>query len=200
VGEKQYPTFLKVLVSQQPANRISDHPEPLAAPPEQAGWQSHVTTAAIVYLVWLLLVGTLDRQEALAGLAIAGITAYVSGPYLAVLDGLRLSPALPWHLLRYLAVFLHALLLANVDMARRVLSPRLPIQPDLVEITTGLESRLGKLILANSITLTPGTLTVDVVGNRLYVHWIDTTPGSDTRHATEAIAARFERYLRGFVK
>jgi multicomponent Na+:H+ antiporter subunit E len=93
-----------------------------------------------------------------------------------------------------------ALLRANIDMARRVLSPRLPINPALVEVQTQLKSPLGQLILANSITLTPGTLTVDVVGDHLQVHWVDSTYGVDLKHATHAIAESFERHLREFIE
>jgi multicomponent Na+:H+ antiporter subunit E len=69
-----------------------------------------------------------------------------------------------------------------------------------VEVRTGLESSLGRLLLANSITLTPGTLTVNVRDDRILVHWIDCPPGSDIESATRAIAESFERHMSGFVK
>jgi multicomponent Na+:H+ antiporter subunit E len=152
-----------------------------------------------VFVIWLLLVGSFDLQESAVGLIVAVLTAFVSLPHLAVLDGVKLSPALPWHVLRYLASFLRALLQSNLDMAGRVLSPSLPIRPAIVEVHTELQSDLGKLLLANSITLTPGTLSVDVHGDRLLVHWIDISPGADMVHATRAIAADFERLLREFL-
>jgi hypothetical protein len=68
-----------------------------------------------------------------------------------------------------------------------------------VEVHTDLKSPLGKLLLANSITLTPGTLTVDIIGDRMWIHWIDITPGADLAHATRAIAEEFERLLKEFV-
>jgi multicomponent Na+:H+ antiporter subunit E len=77
-------------------------------------------------------------------------------------------------------------------MARRVISPSLPIFPAVVEVHTNLHSPLGKLLLANSITLTPGTLTVDVEGDTLRVHWIDARGMEDLVQATRAIAERFE--------
>ena len=55
-------------------------------------------------------------------------------------------------------------------------------------------------MLANSITLTPGTLTVDVEGDALLVHWIDCPPGTDIATATQTIASGFERHLRGFLQ
>jgi multicomponent Na+:H+ antiporter subunit E len=56
------------------------------------------------------------------------------------------------------------------------------------------------LWLANSITLTPGTLTVDVKGQTLQVHWIDVAPGADLVHATREIAEKFENVLKGMVR
>jgi multicomponent Na+:H+ antiporter subunit E len=50
------------------------------------------------------------------------------------------------------------------------------------------------MILANSITLTPGTLTVDIDGDTLYIHWIDVT-NMDEKAATEKIVSNFEKYL-----
>ena len=62
----------------------------------------------------------------------------------------------------YIPVFLYKLVLANFDMAYRVLSPKLPINPRIVKVPTSLKSDFLKLVLANSITLTPGTLSLDV--------------------------------------
>ncbi len=153
-----------------------------------------------LFIVWMLLVGTLTWSEIGVGLMVAALTAWLSSNHLAFTDHIKFSPTMPLHILRYLHVFLVALVRANIDMARRVLSPRLPINPVLVEVETQLHSSLGKLMLANSITLTPGTLTIDVVENRLQVHWVDSTPGEDLESATHAIAESFERHLREFLE
>ena len=84
--------------------------------------------------------------------------------------------------------------MANLDVARRVISPTIPINPGIVEIKTNLKSDIGRLFLANSITLTPGTLTVDIKDDRLYIHWIDVS-SSDVEVATKEIAGKFEKYL-----
>jgi len=152
-----------------------------------------------VFVLWLLLAGSLDAGEAGAGVLVALLVTLAARPYAAMFAGIRLQAAAPWHLAAYLAAFLVALIKANLDMARMVLSPSLPIRPALVEVKTGLESPLGRLILANSISLTPGTLTVDVNGDRILVHWVDAPPDADLESTTRAIAAHFERHLRGFL-
>jgi multicomponent Na+:H+ antiporter subunit E len=117
-----------------------------------------------------------------------------------IFSGIRWSFALPGHIATYLWVFGIALYRSNIDVARRVLSPSLPLRPGVVQIRTGLTSAMGRLLLANSITLTPGTLTVDVEDDRMTIHWIDCPPGIDLEAATAAIAADFERYLSRFVR
>ena len=59
---------------------------------------------------------------------------------------------------------------SSIDVARIVLSPSLPISPTTVELTTTESTEGGKVILGNSITLSPGTVTIDVHGDRLLVH------------------------------
>lgn len=74
----------------------------------------------------------------------------------------------------YLLLFMWELLTANLDVARRVLSPSMPIEPDVVEVPLRVQSDLAITTIANSITLTPGTLTMDYNDERnsLYVHGI----------------------------
>lgn len=164
------------------------------------GLSRYLVIFMVAFVFWLLLTASFDPQELLAGLLVSGVVALLSASRLGILSGVRWSPTLPPALIRYLGVFMLALFKANLDMARRVLSPSLPIQPAIVEARTSLESELGRLLLANSITLTPGTLTVDVAGDRLLVHWVDSTPGTDLESATREIVEQFETHLREFLR
>jgi multicomponent Na+:H+ antiporter subunit E len=89
----------------------------------------------------------------------------------AVIPSLRTVP----YALLYVAVFLRELVTANIDVAYRVLSPSLPIQPDVIAVPLRVESDAAITTIANSITLTPGTLTMDhdAETNTLYVHGIN---------------------------
>jgi multicomponent Na+:H+ antiporter subunit E len=154
----------------------------------------------VTALLWLLLAGSLETQELIAAGVAGVIVTAVAGSRLSIFTGVRFSVAAPVHLVRYLIHFFGALVRANLDMAKRVLNPSLPIRPAVVEVQTGLESSLGKLLLANSITLTPGTLSVDLRDDRILVHWVDCPPGTDLAGATRAIAQSFERHISGFLK
>jgi len=160
----------------------------------------YIFSIAVLTLLWVLLAGSLGEQELIAGVAVAVLVSIVAGPRLAILNGVRLHPLAPIHLVLYLVTFFIALLRANLDVARRVLTPSLPLAPGVVEIETRLRSPLGQMLLANSITLTPGTLTVDIIGDRLLIHWIDTSAGRDLTAATNAISRSFERHISGFLK
>jgi len=159
----------------------------------------YLILTSILFLLWILLTGSTAPAELLTGLVVA-IVAALATSRIELFEGLKLGLATPWALIRYLLHFLIALVKANLDLARRILTPSLPIQPAIVEIRTELKSDLGKLLLANSITLTPGTLTVDVQQDRLLVHWVDASSGTDLIQATQAIAGGFERHIREFLK
>lgn len=160
----------------------------------------YLFTFLVSALLWLLLVGKLDLQEILLGLAVSLIVTLIAAPHLGIFTGLRFTAQAPIALIRYFGHFLVALIRANLDVARRVLAPSLPIRPAVIEIETELQSALGRLLLANSITLTPGTLVVDVTDTRLFVHWIDCPPKTDLVAATRIIASGFERHIKGFLK
>lgn len=80
-----------------------------------------------------------------------------------------------WSLLCLLANFMRELLLSNLEVARIVLSPRLRIRPGLIAYRTELRTDLAITTLANFITLTPGTLTLEVSEDRtvLFIHALD---------------------------
>jgi multicomponent Na+:H+ antiporter subunit E len=86
---------------------------------------------------------------------------------------------------------------ANIDVALRVLNPTLPINPGIVKVKTTLKSDTGLTFLANSITLTPGTLCVDIDPEEgaLYIHWID-VQSQDIDVATQKIVTKFENVLK----
>ena len=74
---------------------------------------------------------------------------------------------------------------SSFSVARIVLSPSLPIQPELVEFKTSEQSAMGRVIIGNAITLSPGTVTINVDDDRLLVHCL-TTDSADSIRSREA--------------
>lgn len=97
----------------------------------------------------------------------------------------------------YVPLFLWESLKANIDGAYRVIHPDLPINPGIVKVKTMLKSDVGLTFLANSLTLKPGTMTVDIDKENgfLYIHWAN-VKSQDIDRATELIVRRFERVLK----
>ncbi|MGI9591054.1 MAG: Na+/H+ antiporter subunit E [Myxococcota bacterium] len=159
-------------------------------------------TAVIALGLWLLLTwpldphtGQLDGSSVAAGLAVALLVAGMSPRAEASRLGRWLEPRRYFWALFYVGVFLWEVLLANLEVAYRVLHPRLPIRPGIVKIRTTLQSTAARTLLANSITLTPGTLTIELLdGGWLYVHWLNVRT-TDAEEAAILIAKRFERIL-----
>ena len=160
----------------------------------------YVMTFVIGLLLWVLLTASLAKDELISGVIISLVVSLISAPKMKILNGLKLNFGFIFGILQYLGYFFYALIKANLDLAKRVISPDMKIHPDVVEIETTMQSDLGKLFLANSITLTPGTLTVDVYDNRMLVHWIDVPDDNDIEETTKAIVNKFEDYLKGFVR
>jgi len=150
---------------------------------------------AILVAVWLALTSSLHWQELVAGGIVALVLALFLGRTYAGLGLPPLTPRRIWFFVVYLLVLLQEIVRANLDVAYRVLHPGLPIRPGIVVIKTGLRQDIAKMMLANSITLTPGTFTLDVLGDTLLIHWIYVR-SEDPAEATRLIGQRFERYLR----
>lgn len=113
-------------------------------------------------------------EEGVIGLAVGLPVAFGLRRFYAGTVTQRTLRAVPSVVL-YLVTFLRELVVANLQVARIVLSPSLPIQPAVVEVPLRVESDAAVTTIANSITLTPGTLTMDydTETNTLYVHSID---------------------------
>lgn len=156
--------------------------------------RTRVVVWAVAFGLWMLLAAGLDPQEGAMGVIVATLVAALPLPGRAAYGAIVFSPKRLLYALAFAGVFVWAVIKSNLDVALRVLHPRLPINPGIVRVRTRLRSPLGRLILANSITLTPGTITVEAAGEELFVHWIS-VDAEDLEAATDTIVAGFERYL-----
>jgi multicomponent Na+:H+ antiporter subunit E len=149
-----------------------------------------------VLLTWPFIDGTIDWQMVIAGLIASLIAAVLFHEILPKEHHVFISPVRIFWFLVYVPVFFYYVIKANLDVVYRALHPKMPINPGIVKIKTDLKSDSGITALANSITLTPGTLTVDLTEDGyLYVHWIN-VKSDDIEEATTHIARRFEWFIK----
>jgi multicomponent Na+:H+ antiporter subunit E len=145
-------------------------------------------------LFWILLNGSVATGTLLVGVVAAFLITFFFRRGLACFAELRLTPRALMATVQFVIYFLKEMVKSNFKLAAIVLNPALPINPGIVKVRTKLKSPMARLLLANSITLTPGTLTLELEGEWLYVHWV-TVESVDIEVATESIVAGFERYL-----
>lgn len=124
-------------------------------------------TILLLMAMWSLLSGHFDAMHLGSGLAVAVLIALGAERwrYPERLPVLRMLAYAPWLLGKMIA--------SNLHVARLVLTPSLPIAPRFVEATPGVEGPHALTLLGCSITLTPGTVTVDLDPGRLLVHTLD---------------------------
>ena len=153
----------------------------------------YVATFLVLFIVYVLLAGFVV-QELILGALVSIILTLIITKYVEFNLDLMFPVRLVKFIFVYMFVFIWQLLLANIDVARRVLSPKIPLNPGFVKITTDLKGDFAKLTLANSITLKPGTLSVDIDGSDIYVHTVD-VKGKTPEENRKIISEKFEKVL-----
>jgi multicomponent Na+:H+ antiporter subunit E len=154
-----------------------------------------LATAVLSFLVWLVVTWTFDAGSIGAGavvsVALAWAVRHVEMEEMRIL----LVPRRLFWAFAYVPVLFLYIVRSNLDVAYRVIHPKLPIRPGITKARTTLTSLPARVLLANSITLTPGTMSVDLVDDVLYVHRIY-VPEEDPDGATTRELAPFEYFLR----
>jgi multicomponent Na+:H+ antiporter subunit E len=119
----------------------------------------------LLFLVWIGLTNSLDIQELLVG----AVVAFVITRFFTPNREFNLRELIIKYI-KFIPIFLKNLVQSNIAVAKIVLNPKLPINTGIVKLKTSLSSNQDKLILANAITLTPGTITVELRNNDLFIH------------------------------
>lgn len=161
-------------------------------------WAATAVLAFIAYLVLASFTGGWGLwapEELLVGAVIALLVGLATGALVWKRGGWRLLQPQRWvlFLLYLVGPFLYAMARANLDVAWRVITGR--INPGIVRFNPGLRTDFGRTFLANSITLTPGTLTLDVddATGDFFVHWINVT---DPSPSADKVCGPFPAWAR----
>lgn len=136
----------------------------------------------LLFALWMILSANFELSNLAVGLS---VSAGVSLLYIKMFQNEKVEMINPYYLFIYILVLLKNLIVSNLQIAKRVLSPDMKLNPAIVAVKTELKSDWKKLLLANSITLTPGTLTLDVKDDTLYIHIIECKDETNTSHITQ---------------
>ncbi len=149
----------------------------------------------LILLLWFAFVWSLDVPDLLAGIVVAFLVVWLFSDIFPAEISRIFHPIRFFWLIIYLPVFAWQVVKSNLDVTYRVFHPEIPIRPGIVKVKTILKTDIAKTFLANSITLTPGTLTVDFIDDNLYIHWINII-SDDPEVETKIIVSKFEKYLK----
>ena len=125
----------------------------------------------VLLALWLLLSGI--YTPLIIGLGLFSVVLVV---WISYRMELIEREGMPFHLIlhipKYLLWLAKEITLANIHVAKLIIDPKLPISPSMIEVKATQDSDLGRVIHANSITLTPGTVSVELEGDVILVHAI----------------------------
>lgn len=128
-----------------------------------------ISLSLVLFVVWLLLSGHYEPLTTSLGVASCLFVAWIAHR-MDVADHEGHPIHLTWRAAFYWPWLFGEIVKSNIDVARIILNPRLPIRPQIVWIKASQADDLGSTIFGNSITLTPGTVTIDVVDDNIEVH------------------------------
>ncbi|MBQ5782467.1 MAG: Na+/H+ antiporter subunit E [Oscillospiraceae bacterium] len=130
----------------------------------------------LLLIFWIILNGKITAEILALGVVIAGAIFWFMCKFLEYSPKYELCVArnIGW-ILVYFVVLIVEMLKSAVTVYKRVYSRKIEIQPQMVFFNVDLESEFLRIVLANSITLTPGTITVDVDEKQFCVHALDYT-------------------------
>ncbi|MGB0572266.1 MAG: Na+/H+ antiporter subunit E [Alphaproteobacteria bacterium] len=144
----------------------------------------------VLALIWGLITNSFSPSNLIFGFVLAFVCLWLVRERFDQHNFYR-----PFRILRLIALFVYELALSGYRVARDTLSPRMDFRPAIIAFPLELESPVGIMLLANLITLTPGTLSVDVSTDRstLYIHAMDVDDPDELR---ADIRNGFERRIR----
>ena len=157
-----------------------------------------ISTFIVCFAFWVLLTWSFEIQELAAGAVVSLAVALFAGRFFVHAKSFWFfNPVKLVNLIIYvLFIFPVELIKANWDVAKRCFGGCKNVNPGIVKVPVDLESDYGQAMLANSITLTPGTITMDIAEEDgqtyYYIHWIDVTAPSG-KEAGDAIKATLEK-------
>ena len=141
-------------------------------------WLNYIGVTLTLFLFWVAVSGSLQWPQLVVGLAAAAFVTYFNRTMLITI---KERPAVHLRTIIWLVGYFFKLLLdivkANFQVAWLVLHPKMPIEPNMVELEVDIDRIASRVLLANSITLTPGTLTVLSDEKKYLVHALTINSG-----------------------
>ncbi len=149
----------------------------------------------LALLFWMLLTWSVSIDSLIAGILVALLTSVIFGKYFYTsIYKLRQFRRF-FRVIPFLAFFTWQAIKANLDVAWRVIQPKVPIQPAIIKTPLTVKTELARAILSCALTMTPGTIVIDIREDFLFVHWIYVDAKDPDNYALNRIR-QFEKYIQ----
>lgn len=140
---------------------------------------SYFMTFLLLLPVWIIWSGMLDAFHLALGVISCAIVSFLSHDLLFKRRDFKGWGREAGRFIQYLPWLLYQVVIANFHVVYLVLHPKMPIEPRIVRYKSGLKKDLSRVAFANSITLTPGTITADIVDGEYVVHALSKKTADD---------------------
>ena len=128
----------------------------------------------LYFLAWIIFNGKVTTEIVIFGIVIAAAVFAFTCKFMGYsLKKEKMLYRKSFLILRYIGVLMVEIIKANADVVKFIFNDKEVVEPVIVTFQTNLKSELSRVILANSITLTPGTITISLEGDELVVHCLD---------------------------
>ena len=131
---------------------------------------------SMLFIIWIVLTDSFEMANIILGIT---LSIGISILYINMFKEKEFEFINPFWLFIYFYILIKNIIKSNIYLANILVRKDLNLTPAIVAVPTRLESDWKKLLLANSITLTPGTLTLDIKDNILFIHIIEYKEGTD---------------------
>lgn len=140
----------------------------------------YVITFLVLFLNWIVWSGMFDAFHLALGVISCAIVTFMSHDLLFKSEKFSVRHAIEFvRFIKYIPWLLYQIILSNIHVAYLVLHPKMPIEPSVISYRSKLKKDISLVTLANSITLTPGTITADIVNGIYIVHCISKKVADD---------------------
>ncbi|SDY47456.1 Na+/H+ antiporter subunit E [Tindallia californiensis] len=152
---------------------------------EKSKIKKYLIPTVLLFMFWMILSPGFGAQTIFMGILLSILVVVYSKDILFSAKEMPLYQGKHFvNMLRFIGVLIIEIFKANIEVAKIVLDPKLPIEPHFIKVPMMLENDMNKVIYGNSVTLTPGTLTVDIVEDGFIIHAL-------TKEAAEAMEGSF---------
>ena len=153
-------------------------------------FKNQILLFGLLFAFWLIIAPTIDLVQIIVG----GLVAFAITIYSRDDEPTKNPQKITWNYLYQLFIYsfklIYEIIKANIDVAKIVLSPKLKIQPQFKKIRTPMKSDLNKVIYGNSITLTPGTITVVLEKDEIIIHALTTAAAESAEGGSLELAVK----------